>query len=258
MDNESIIRDEAQEFYEETIELGGLTEPSKQINNIKRRLSDFYTTEYKAIFLDEIKILIDKELVEHRRTKHNGQAVASCGFEKPAEKLLFYLNQELNTLPKIAHQKKILNPEQLRNTVFISYSHADTEYLTDIKRHFKPFLNQIEFWDDSKIQPGQKWKEEIKNAIDKTKVAILLVSADFLGSDFITTDEIPPLLKAAEENGATILIVILKPCLFEEFNHLNQYQAMNSPDKPIIKLNYTEKEETYVNLVRQTIKLLKE
>ena len=258
MDSESIIRDEAKVYYEEIIDLGGFTEPYKQINKIKSRLSDFYTTEYKAIFLDEIKILLDNNLDEHRRKNHNGQVVANCEFEKIAEKLLFYLNQELNTLPKIAHQKRILNSEQLRNSVFISYSHADTEYLTDLKRHFKPFLNQIKFWDDSNIQPGQTWKDEIKNAIDKTKVAILLISADFLGSEFITTDEIPPLLKAAEENGATILIVILKPCLFEEFNHLNQYQAMNSPDKPIIKLNYTEKEETYVNLVRQTIKLLKE
>lgn len=62
----------------------------------------------------------------------------------------------------------------------------------------------------TKILARKKWKDEIKNAILKTKVAILLVSTDFLGSEFITTDELPPLLKAAEDSGAVILIVILK------------------------------------------------
>jgi hypothetical protein len=51
-------------------------------------------------------------------------------------------------------------------------------------------------------------------------------------------------------------MVILKPCLFEEFDALNQYQAMNSPDKPIMKMTDLEKEELYVNLVRQTKKFL--
>lgn len=77
-----------------------------------------------------------------------------------------------------------------------------------------------------------------------------------MASDFISKDELPPLLKAAEEEGAVILIVILKPCLFEEFPELNQYQAMNSPTKPVIKLDRVEQQELYVNLVRQTKRIL--
>ena len=122
--------------------------------------------------------------------------------------------------------------------------------------HFKPLFEQIDFWDDARINPGQKWRAEIRKAIGETKVAILLLSATFLASDFIATDELPPLLKAAEQEGAVILIVILKPCLFEEFDELNQYQAMNPPSLPIIKMNITEKEELYVNLVCQTKRIL--
>jgi hypothetical protein len=119
----------------------------------------------------------------------------------------------------------------------VSCSHFDKEFLVDIQRHFKPFLNHVNFWDDT-IHLGQKWKDEIKRAIRETKVAILLVSTDFLGSNFIATNELQPLLKAAEENGAVILIVILKPCLFEEFPELNQYQAVNPPTRPLIKMDY--------------------
>jgi hypothetical protein len=84
------------------------------------------------------------------------------------------------------------------------------------------------------------------------------VSTDFLGSDFISNDELPPLLKAAEEDGAVILIVILKPCLFEDFNELNQYQALNPPTKPVVKMDNVEREELFVNLVRQTKRILEE
>lgn len=252
MNDEEIIRLEAQEFYQQDIVMSRSDLASDHIHDIRHRLSDFYSSENKAIFLDEIEILISKELQKHRDNAHGGLPGKNCSQEKTPMKLQFYIKQELGTLPIIPHQKNISNPEQTRDKVFISYSHVDKEYLTDIQRHFKPFLKHIKFWDDSQIKPGTIWKEQIKKAIEETKVAILLVSTDFLGSDFIATEEIPPLLKAAEENGALILIVILRPCLFEEFNNINIYQAMNPPSNPISKMDSNEKEEFYVNLVRQT------
>ena len=130
--------------------------------------------------------------------------------------------------------------------------------MVDVQRHFKPFLNKIDYWDDSKISPGQKWKDEIRDAISQTRVAILLISTDFLGSEFIATNELLPLLNAAEKEGAVILIVVVKPCLFEEFNDLNQFLTMNPPSRPITKMDYDEKEEVFVNLVRQTKKILEQ
>jgi len=168
----------------------------------------------------------------------------------------FYINQEAKKLPAIIKRQKKENFNETRNKVFVSYSREDKSCLDDIKLHFKPFLKQIDFWDDNRIEPGQKWKEEIRKAIKETKVAILLVSANFLASDFISTDELPPLLEAAENEGAVILIVVLRPCLFKENEELSQYQTMNPPSKPVSKMDDNEKDDLYVNLVRQTKKLL--
>lgn len=254
MNQEEVIRHEAKEFYE--ILRGN--NAIEQFHGIKTRLEDFYSSEFKALFLDQIQIEILNSLQSHRNSAHGGEALADCPDEIDAEKLVFYIKQELGTLPIIVQQNQIVNPKFQRNKVFVSYSHTDKEYLTDLKRHFKPFLKDIDFWDDSKILPGQKWKEEIKKAINETKVAILLVSTDFLGSDFISTDELPPLLRAAKEDGASILIVIVKPCLFEEFPELNQYQALNGPNKPVMKMQADEREDLWVNLVRQTKRILTE
>jgi hypothetical protein len=60
-------------------------------------------------------------------------------------------------------------------------------------------------------------------------VALLLVSTDFLASDFIRKGELPPLLKAAENDGASILSLILKPCLFTMNKKLSKFQTINDP-----------------------------
>ncbi len=255
MDEEKVIREEAQEFYENSSIGNHTSDMNDKLRTLKSRLYDFYSPEFKAIFLDELEKVISVELLEHRNTRHSGIAEPNCSYEKAAEKMLFYIHQEIVILPTVVRQK--FEPKNnSRKKVFISYSHSDKEYLIDIQRHFKPFLNQIDYWDDNKIEPGQKWKDEIKKAINETKVAILIMSTDFLGSDFISTDELPPLLKAAEKDGAVILTIIVKPCLFEEFSELNQYQAMNNPNLPVSKMDINEREELFVNLVRQTKKIL--
>lgn len=257
MEEEKVIRDEANYFFK--TKLSGRRQqdtPIVRFHELKDRLNDFYSPQYKAIFLDEVEKNIIDELIGHRKQAHNGLPKPDCPYEMNAEKLLFYIKQEIDTFPKIAHQNVVTNPTFTRNKVFISYSHNDVGYLNDIKRHFKPFLTQIDFWDDSKISPGQKWREEIRKAINETKIAILLLSTDFLGSDFISSDELPPLLSAAEEDGAVILSVIVRPCLFEEFPAINQYQAMNPPSRPVSKMDSEEKEELFVNLVRQTKRIL--
>lgn len=252
MNDEETIRDEATDFFEQELEPSANMRAIDDFHLIRRRLADFYTAENKAIFLDEIESQIRSAVKAFKNRTGSGYLVD----ESKAEKLLFYIRQEKETLPTIIRKKSLTRTKFKRTQVFVSYSHADTDFLEDMKRHFKPFLGEISFLDDSRIEAGQKWKQEIAQAISKTKVAILLVSADFLGSEFISSNELPPLLSAAEKEGATILIVILKPCLFEEFPALNQFLAMNPPSKPVTRMDLNEREELFVNLVRQTKKVL--
>src|SRR3954469_19980803 len=120
-----------------------------------------------------------------------------------------------------------------RTKVFISYSHADRDWLDRLKRHLKPLVREgrLECWDDTHIRPGDDWKQEIRNALDTAQVAVLLISADFFASDFIDENELPPLLAAAQENGVRILPVIISASRFARSRELARFQAVNLPDR---------------------------
>jgi hypothetical protein len=159
----------------------------------------------------------------------------------------------------INNKKPTKQADQIKQkTVFISYSHADDVYLTRLDVHLRPFekSGQVELWSDKRINAGDKWKEKIEQALGKAAIAILLVSADFLASDFIIDNELPPLLKAAEEKGTMILPVILKPCRFTKHETLSGFQAINDPKTPLSKMDENDREETYVKIADRIGNLL--
>lgn len=142
-----------------------------------------------------------------------------------------------------------------RTDVFISYCHADKIYFEKMKRHFSIFRGKITIWDDTHILAGDVWKDKIMNALSKAKIAVLLISADFFSSRFIEDIEIPHLLEAADNDGAIILCLIVKPCLFNEYPEINKFQALNSPSKALSQLSESEQEQVFVDLALRIKKL---
>jgi TIR domain len=140
-----------------------------------------------------------------------------------------------------------------RNNVFISYSHTDDKYLRGLLPYLQYFEKNklIEIWVDTKIKAGDKWREEIKKALSSTKVAILLISVDFLNSPFIAENELPPLLLAAETEGVIILPVVLRPCPLLPPN-LSCFQAINSPSKPLSMMEVWKREEIWAKVANET------
>jgi len=147
-------------------------------------------------------------------------------------------------------QRPIVKKENM-NSIFISYSRNDSKWLDRVKLHLKvlSYENQnFEVWDDTRIKSGKKWKEEITIALNKCRIAILLISTDFLASDFIRSDELPSILKNAEKKGTIILPLIIHPSRFIKDKYLSVFQAVNDPQKPLSKLSLPEQDEILVKL----------
>jgi hypothetical protein len=146
-----------------------------------------------------------------------------------------------------------------KNNIFISYSHQDAFWLKRVLIHLSVLENngyEFDVWDDTKIDSGSKWKEEIERALDKAGIAILLISTDFLASKFIRTEELPTLIQNAEKKGTRILPVIVAHCLFRKDN-LGIYQSLNDPSLPLESLSKPEAERELVKLAEAVIEQLK-
>src|SRR5512146_3114830 len=94
-----------------------------------------------------------------------------------------------------------------RDLIFVSYSHADEKWLTQLLKFSKPYFSgdRLTVWCDRRIRPGYKWLPAIEQALARTRLAVLLLSSDFLASEFILQDELPPLTAAAEQGECALL-----------------------------------------------------
>lgn len=123
------------------------------------------------------------------------------------------------------------------NQVFISYSHEDKKWLEQFKTMLKPLTQNksINLWDDTMIPTGAIREDEIRTALDSARVAVLMVSPNFLASDFIRNNQLIPLLRYAEEKRLTIFWIYISDCLYTETD-INQYQAAHDISQPLDQL----------------------
>jgi hypothetical protein len=142
----------------------------------------------------------------------------------------------------------MVSPHPQRTKIFVSYSHADSPWLERLKVHLKPLglKGALDVWDDARIAAGALWREEIDRALAEARVAVLMVSADFLASDFISEVELPALLDSARAGGTEILILVLSPSVFSGVEGLSKYQTVNDPKEPLIDMSKARQEAVFV------------
>jgi len=162
-------------------------------------------------------------------------------------------------LEKITEIKKLENI-MLRNEVFISYTHSDSDILEELKvslNALKRSHDEIIYWYDGMIETGQKWNDEIKLHIKKAKIAILMISEAFLVSDFVYYEELPELLKAAENEEAIIIWVPVEISQVKSIKLKNDkgleiciadYQSVCDPKKPLRDMKPNERKKVYISI----------
>ncbi len=129
-------------------------------------------------------------------------------------------------------------PETTASTqplVFISYSHKDEKWRERLHLFLKPAeqSGSISVWDDRRIHLGDEWNTAIDEAIAQASVAVLLISPEYLASEWVSMKEIPDLLKRQQQGSLRIIPILLKPCNWNEADWLSTIQIFPSDGKPI-------------------------
>lgn len=122
-----------------------------------------------------------------------------------------------------------------RPNVFISYSHRDEEWKDRLLCHLSVLREQqlLHLWDDRRIGAGDAWEMEIQEAMESSNVAILLISANYLTSEFILSVEVPRLLSRRDGEGLQIVPVVIKPCLWKQVEWLQRMNLYPKDGNPL-------------------------
>jgi len=129
--------------------------------------------------------------------------------------------------------RESIQTQALRDSVFISYSHNDERWLLELDDMLAPAVRNrvVKVWHDRKIKPAQAWRQEIAQQLARARVGVLLVTKDFLCSDFIQEEELPYLLEAATKEGVPLLWIAVDHCMYEH-TPLKDIRAVNDPARP--------------------------
>lgn len=129
------------------------------------------------------------------------------------------------------------NPDsKKRDQIFISYAHRDAEYLKELLSHLKPLERHGVIprpWSDEEIKIGESWREAINEALNRARVAILLISPAFINSEFITNEELRPILEARARGEILVFPVALRHVAHSSLDILADIQWANDPAHPI-------------------------
>ena len=129
-------------------------------------------------------------------------------------------------------------------SVFYSYSHKDKAYRDKLKTHLSVMRRQglISEWYDQDIMPGQEWNNEINKHLRTADIILLLVSPDFLDSDYCSSVEMELALQRYEGGDAYIIPIILRP---SDWKHppLDRFHALPHRAKPVS--TWTIRDEAY-------------
>jgi len=130
---------------------------------------------------------------------------------------------------------------QVTKPVFISYSHKDTAWLEKVKMFLRPLEDQgfLRIWDDTNIRPGSQWLDEIKLSLESAQVGVLLITQNFLTSEFIVQKEFPVLLEKAKNRGCLIFWIAVSTSTWDD-SELSRFQAANDPNQPLDTLTEPE------------------
>jgi internalin A len=99
-------------------------------------------------------------------------------------------------------------------SLFFSYSHEDEELRDQLETHLKLLQRQriISTWHDRKILPGNEWDHEIDSQLDRSAIILLLISSDFMASDYCWDKEVKRAIERHAAKQATVIPVLLRSC----------------------------------------------
>ncbi len=137
--------------------------------------------------------------------------------------------------------------------IFFCYAREDEALVNQLKRHLIPLQRQrlIDIWYDRDISAGTEWELEIKEHLNSAQIILLLVSPDFMASDYCYGVEMRRALERHEQKEVRVIPVILRPVCWQ-IPSLHKLQALPLDAKPVVSSSWHYQDEAFFNVTEGT------
>jgi len=126
--------------------------------------------------------------------------------------------------------------------VFLSYAHANEAHRKRLATHLSALEDEglITIWHDRKITGGREWAGAIDDALHSADIVLLLISADFLDSDYCSDVELTEAIRLHNAAQARVVPVILRSCDWEH-SRFARFNALPPDGEPVVEAEYPDR-----------------
>lgn len=125
--------------------------------------------------------------------------------------------------------------------VFLSYAHEDEVHRETLGKHLCALEREglIAIWHDRMISGGREWAGAIDNALTSSDIVLLLISADFLDSDYCNDVELTEAIRMHDAGRARVVPVILRSCDWEH-SKFARFNALPLDGLPAVEAEHPD------------------
>jgi hypothetical protein len=145
--------------------------------------------------------------------------------------------------------ESVNKPDNEAIEVFFSYAHEDEDLRNELAKHLKLLERNkvIKGWYDRDITGGKEWKGEIEKQLNAAQIILLLISSDFLGSDFCWSVELKRAMERHETGEARVIPIILREVDWHEAP-FGKLQALPKNAEPV--KNFADRDQAFADISR--------
>jgi hypothetical protein len=133
--------------------------------------------------------------------------------------------------------------------VFCCYAHADQEMMALLNKYLSPLqkLGQITIWSETNLNQGVDWEKELSQHLESADLILLLISPDFLASDYCYSIEMKRALERHEQGSAVALPILLRPTHWIKMPFA-RLQILPTNGLPITK--WSDRDDAFLDIIR--------
>jgi len=141
--------------------------------------------------------------------------------------------------------------------IFFCYAHEDEPLLNELKKHLQPLQRQklISTWHDRDISAGTEWEQKINQHLDTAEIILLLVSPDFMASDYCYDIEMKRAIERHERGEAKVIPIILRP-VYWQGAPFGRLQALPKDAKAVMSSDWHNQDEAFFDVADSIRKVI--